>query len=397
MIKVSTSKLKSGMVTAKPIKSKHGQEIAPAQVTLTSQMIARLTFYRIDAVYITKDSYNRCNAPDPSAAAPIEPLPEETPAEEAPQDAPEEPAPAAVPESSTHFYSQRMQASPKFQAFQTSYSQNIVNLMNNFNELIDGNDSPNLCKDLLDDASDMFASKTSLEIFDMIHNNNIRSVDDTVYAHSLNVALIARAIGKWLHFSLGDLDTLTLAGLLHDIGKTQIPPEILNKQDSLTDEEFETIRSHAKLGYSILKPTRLDTRIKLAALQHHERFDGSGYPRHLSGDEIDDFASIIAIADVYDAMTAARSYRAPLCAFQVISAFEQDGFQKYNPHVIYTFLKRVANCYNNSRVLLNNGTTGSVVFLNESKLSRPIIKTDWGDLIDLCDPENKELFIRSIL
>lgn len=399
MIKVATAKLKSGMVTAKPIKSKHGQEIAPANTTLSTQIIARLSFYKINDVFVTRDSYNRCNASSPlpsqpAAAKEVEEV-KEVPVvkEEIPQKESETVQEAS--ESSIHYYSQRLQASPGFQAFQTSYSRNIVNLMQNFQELINGNSSVDLFHDLLEEASDMFASKTSLEIFDMIHN--IRSVDDTVYAHSLNVALISRAIGKWLHYSLEDLDALTLAGLLHDIGKTQIADEVLNKQGSLTDEELELIRSHAKAGYSILKPIRLDTRVKLAALQHHERYDGSGYPRGLQGDEIDDFASIIAIADVYDAMTAARSYRAPLCAFQVISAFEQDGFQKYNPNFIFTFLKRVAHCYNNSRVLLSDGVSGSVIFLNENKLSRPIVKTDQGIMIDLSDPQNKDLFIKSIL
>lgn len=94
----------------------------------------------------------------------------------------------------------------------------------------------------------------------------MRSVDDSVYAHSLNVALISRAIGKWMQFSKEDLNTLTLAGLLHDIGKTQIPPEILNKQGKLTDEEFDIIRSHAKLGHKILKDTDLDSLYQVGSL-----------------------------------------------------------------------------------------------------------------------------------
>ena len=114
-------------------------------------------------------------------------------------------------------------------------------------------------------------------------------------------------------------------------------------------------------------------------------------------DEIDTFASIVAIADVYDAMTAARSYRAPKCAFQVIAAFEDDGFQKYNPKVIFTFLQRVAACYNNSRVLLSDGTAGQIVYLNKNTLSRPIVDTVEHGLIDLSQSANKDLFIKAIL
>ena len=85
----------------------------------------------------------------------------------------------------------------------------------------------------------------------MLHN--MRQVNDSTYAHSLNVAIISRIIGKWLHFSNEELDTLTLAGLLHDIGKTKIPDEVLNKDGKLTDEEFQMIRNHPKYGYDILK------------------------------------------------------------------------------------------------------------------------------------------------
>ena len=157
------------------------------------------------------------------------------------------------------------------------------------------------------------------------------------------------------------------------------------------------INCDVRLGHKILKDTDLDLRIKLAALQHHERYDGSGYPRGLESDEIDTFASIVAIADVYDAMTAARSYRAPKCAFQVIAAFEDDGFQKYNPKVIFTFLQRVAACYNNSRVLLSDGTAGQIVYLNKNTLSRPIVDTVEHGLIDLSQSANKDLFIKAIL
>ena len=385
MRKISTSRLKPGMVAEKAIVTKRGQIIAPAGAALTSQLIARLSFYKIDTVMIQDDSIPEDNQEDLVVNAPE--VSEALTTEESP----------SKEESfvdKTQSYSHRLKSTPQYQEFQRNYSKNIVSLKETFAAINNG-ESTDICNELLDDAAKLFSSKTSLELFDMIHT--MRSVDDSTYAHSLNVALISRAIGKWLHLSKEDLNTLTLAGLLHDIGKTQIPDEILNKQGKLTDEEFDLIKSHAKKGYSILKNTDFDTRIKLAALQHHERYDGTGYPRGLEGDEIDTFASIVAIADVYDAMTAARSYRAPKCAFQVIACFEQEGFQKYNPNVIYTFLHRVAGCYNNSRVLLSNGVTGRVVFLNKSTLSKPIVETGDGQMIDLSLPANKELYIKAIV
>lgn len=388
MIKLNVDQLETGMVAAQPIVTKRGQTIAPAGTVLTAQLIAKLSFYRIQAVMIDESSLPK--------AADKQPVAVETTSAAPGAKAPTTAAAPLHETSSRESASQRqrIQVSPQFHAFQTSYTRNMISLKEDFDHIIAG-DVDSACAHLLSEASSLFASKTSLELFDMIHN--MRSVDDTIYAHSLNVALISRAIGKWLQLSKEDLNTLTLAALLHDIGKTQIPPEILNKQGKLTDEEFAVIRSHSKLGHKILKNTDLDLRIKLTALQHHERYDGSGYPRGLESDEIDTFASIVAIADVYDAMTAARSYRAPKCAFQVIAAFEEDGFQKYNPKVIFTFLQRVASCYNNSRVLLSDGTAGQIVYLNKNALSRPIVDTADQGLIDLSQSANKNIFIKAIL
>jgi HD-GYP domain-containing protein (c-di-GMP phosphodiesterase class II) len=128
---------------------------------------------------------------------------------------------------------------------------------------------------------------------------------------------------------------------------------------------------------------------------HHERCDGSGYPQNLKGDAIEDFAEIIAIADVYDAMTAARSYRAPMCPFQVIAAFEKDGLGKYNTKFILTFLERIASTYQSNRVLLNDGRGGDIVMLNRRYLSKPIVQLDDGSCIDLST--TPELHIQSLL
>ncbi|MBO6283857.1 MAG: HD-GYP domain-containing protein, partial [Pseudobutyrivibrio sp.] len=111
----------------------------------------------------------------------------------------------------------------------------------------------------------------------------------------------------------------------------------------------------------------------------------------------DDFAAIIAIADVYDAMTSARAHRDPLCSFQVINQFEKDGLNKYHTKYVLTFLEHMANTYNNSRIMLNTAKTGRVVYINKSDLSRPVIQLDSGDIINLSDNKHKDLYIKSIL
>ena len=139
----------------------------------------------------------------------------------------------------------------------------------------------------------------------------------------------------------------------------------------------------------------MDSRFLNAALQHHERSDGSGYPRGLDDDEIDDFAAIVAIADVYDAMTATRSYRNALSPFEVISAFEKDGLSKYRTKYILTFLERMANAYQNSLVMLSDGRRGRVVYLHRSKLSRPIVELADKTMLDLS--RESDIHIISIL
>ncbi|MCR4998371.1 MAG: HD-GYP domain-containing protein, partial [Lachnospiraceae bacterium] len=353
MEKILSRKLEAGMVVAKEIVTKHGQTILDKGTVLSDTMIARLSFYRIDSVYVE-------DFPKP-AEEEIPPLTEE-PVVEVQPDELSVPEPVVPSAKATMSYTQRLKNTPEFQSFQVSYSKAIAALSTTLKKVQDGDPTVSLM-DLLEDIHPLYHGKTTLDILDLLHA--IRAVDDSMYAHSLNVALVARGIGRWLKLDKDDLNILTIAGLVHDIGKLSIPEEVLNKQGKLTDEEFQLIRQHPLTGNRTLKNLHhIDRRILSATLQHHERGDGSGYPRQLQQDEIDDFASIIAIADVYDAMTAARSYRAPLCAFQVIQSFEKDGLQKYDPKYILLFLDHIASSYQNSRVVLSDGRSCRIIYIN---------------------------------
>lgn len=376
MKEYQTKDLLPGMVTAIPVRTKRGQLIINPNVELTRTLISRLEFYGIASVQITENK---------QVAAPME-----TPKDPAyfPAKSPVS-APSPVSDAS---YSQKLKSSPEFQRFQVDFTLRSQDLKNCFDAYLSDGETVNKEELLSKTISLVSPKQTTLDVFDMLHN--MRQVNDSTYAHSLNVAIISRIIGKWLHFSNEELDTLTLAGLLHDIGKTKIPDEVLNKDGKLTDEEFQMIRNHPKYGYDILKSQPLNSHIKKAALMHHERCDGSGYPMGLTMEEIDDYALIIAIADVYDAMTAARSYRAPLCPFEVIAEFEKDGLQKYKPKYILTFLENIANAYQNNRVMLSDGTSARIVLLNHRRLSKPLVQLDDGACIDL---EKSPLYIKAII
>lgn len=376
MKEYQTKDLLPGMVTAIPVRTKRGQLIINPNVELTRTLISRLEFYGIASVQITENK---------QVATPME-----TPKDPAyfPAKSPVS-APSPVSDAS---YSQKLKSSPEFQRFQVDFTLRSQDLKNCFDAYLSDGGTVNKEELLSKTISLVSPKQTTLDVFDMLHN--MRQVNDSTYAHSLNVAIISRIIGKWLHFSNEELDTLTLAGLLHDIGKAKIPDEVLNKDGKLTDEEFQMIRNHPKYGYDILKSQPLNSHIKKAALMHHERCDGSGYPMGLTMEEIDDYALIIAIADVYDAMTAARSYRAPLCPFEVIAEFEKDGLQKYKPKYILTFLENIANAYQNNRVMLSDGTSARIVLLNHRRLSKPLVQLDDGACIDL---EKSPLYIKAII
>ncbi len=367
--------LKPGMITAAPVTTQKGQLIINPNVELTSALISRMDFYGIRSAHIVE----------------VEPAATVTP------DAPVTPPPAPVPETSgvlaNASYSQKVKSSMEFRKFQVDFTLRTNDLKMCFDDFINSGGTVNKEELLRETASLISSQNTTIEFFDMLHN--MRHDNDTTYAHCVNVALIARMIGIWLQFSEQDLDDLTLAGLLHDIGKTKIPEDVLNKESRLSDEEFTLIRQHPQYGYDILKKQPLSSHIKRTALMHHERGDGSGYPMGLTLDEIDDYALIIAIADVYDAMTAARSYREPLCPFQVIAEFEKDGLQKYKPKYILTFLEHIATTYQNNRVMLDNGQTAKIVLLNRNHLSKPLVQV-LGDnsYIDL---DKSSLYIKSLI
>ena len=121
----------------------------------------------------------------------------------------------------------------------------------------------------------------------------------------------------------------------------------------------------------------------------------SGYPIGLIGDDIDDFANIVAIADVYDAMTADRCYRRGICPFEVIATFEREGLGKYKPQFITSFLEHIANTYINNDVMLSNGMTGKIVLINKHRLTRPVVRLEDGKFINL--EKRPELYVQTII
>lgn len=193
----------------------------------------------------------------------------------------------------------------------------------------------------------------------LIQLTDIRLHDTYTFAHSVNVAILSAMLGLHCHYTKSDLAILTLGALLHDLGKIDIPSEILTKNTHLTEEEFDTIKQHPEFGAKrihemdrLLPSTSL---LAAIAREHHEHIDGRGYPRGLDGDRIHRFAKIVAIADVYDALTSERPYK-----------------RAYTPNVAYNIMKNV-NIGQFDKTLLD-------IFFNNVAIYPvgTILKTTWG-------------------
>lgn len=279
----------------------------------------------------------------------------------------------------------RLKSTKEFKKFNNTYDDVAKNFKTNLKNVALGENDINIDEFYSDTEKIVNESRNGSHILEMMQG--IRNYDDVVYNHSINVSIICSVFSKWLKLTQEDAKVLTLCGLLHDIGKMVIPDEIINKQGKLTDEEYKIMQTHTQKGFQILKNQPIDIRIKYAALLHHERCDGSGYPNHFTSNSIDSFAKIVAIADVYDAMTTQRTYRNAICPFDVVEQFEKEGLQKYDPAFILIFLERIVNSYIHNTVRLNDGREGKVIMINKSKLSKPVVMVN-DEFIDL-SKENK--------
>ena len=215
--------------------------------------------------------------------------------------------------------------------------------------------------------------------------------------HSLHVALYAGLIGSELEPALGSsaLRRLVTAGLVHDIGKLMINPEILDKPGALTEDEMATVRQHSTLGYKWLKKMReIHPETLLAVLQHHERLDGSGYPLQLAGtDKIYSFARILAVADTFDAMTSKRVFKGRISLLSVIRLLQQESFSKLDLKYCRILVDNVIEHLVGDEVQLSDGRCGRLVYWANAE-TYPVIMVD-GEAIDLGRQRN--LYISNIV
>lgn len=275
----------------------------------------------------------------------------------------------------------------KLMQFQKSYNQSAEEIIELIKYISDGHNVdvekayqiPKLILQDVGTPSNLFA-----------YLNQIELLDNHTYGHCINVSLICSAICQWLNLQKDIAKGIIVSGLLHDIGKRYIDEKILNKPSLLTLDEWEKIKIHTIWGYRILKNANAPNMACMGALFHHEREDGNGYPLGLTGSRIPLTSKIIAVADVYDAMTSHRPYRSKICPFKVIEELKHEFFNSLDLKILIPFLIRVAECYVGETVRLSDGRVGQIAVINASHPAQPLIHTDDG-VINLINEAGVEI------
>lgn len=318
-----------GMKLGKRIYSEDGLVLLREHVELNSSLIGRLAEHGIDFIYIDDPRTDDIQIPDV--------LTEETRS-------------VAMKSIRTHFR-RIMDDSNKKKVVSGGISKDFRSIMNL----------------LIDDLS---RNKDA-----MIMLTNMQIMDHYLFQHSLNVCIYSTLLGMAHGYSRDDLMVLGLGALLHDIGKTKINQQILMKPDRLSEQEFAEMKRHAEIGYLMLKDEpNIPLLAAHCAFQHHERLDGSGYPRGISGTEIHEYGRWIGLVDVYDAMTTHRVYRPAMLPHQVMEVLYGGAGTQFDPQMVELFRDKIAIYPLGITIVLNTGETGVVVDLNASSPHRPVVR-----------------------
>jgi len=240
----------------------------------------------------------------------------------------------------------------------------------------------------------------------MLHLTGIRDIDNYTFLHSVDVCIYSIILGKKLGYGKEPLMSLGMGAILHDIGKCKVPLDILQKPGKLTDDEFAQMKLHTVRGCEIIKNTwRMNPKVANIAFQHHEKWDGTGYPLGTSSNLIDPLSRIVALADVYDALTSDRVYKKRELPHKAASYIKSNAGLLFDPFIVDLFINNIAAYRDGTLVLLNTGELGSVISSGEAGSERQkisVFSNKWGppvlqpyivDLNENSDIDIVEIFI----
>ncbi|WP_027415265.1 HD-GYP domain-containing protein [Aneurinibacillus terranovensis] len=327
---IATSRCQPGMLLAKPIYTETGSVLLGKDVELTSGILKRLNQMGIDTLYIRDKAT------------------EDLLVEDVISDETRRMALRTIHDG----FSEIARSEVKWR---TRFSGEILqNFRDTFEAIL----------------SDLKANRKALNLL-----TNIYTYDNYIYSHSFNVAIYATALGIEQGLTDKELRELGLGALLHDIGKMMIPGEILYKPGKVTDEEYEVIKKHAEYGFDILRNQEGVPLLSAhCAFQHHERMDGSGYPRGLKSNEIHHFAKIMGVCDVFDALTTHRVYRKAMLPHEAMEILYGESNKHFEEKYVLGFRKTVALYPIGLTVRLSTGEFGVVVDYNRQIPARPVVR-----------------------
>ncbi|UOQ48166.1 HD-GYP domain-containing protein [Gracilibacillus caseinilyticus] len=327
---IPTKNIRPGFELAKPIYDARGRILVQEEIRLTQSMVHRLQNLGVTYVFIRdKDTEDIFVHP---------PIPDQ----------------------------QRMEA---IQQIKETFKPVEVQGISNQNYLLDK--TVNKLNHLVTEIAEELGKNE-----DVIHYlSDLLIIDNYVFSHSFNVSLYTLALAQEKNMKKSELEQLGLGAILHDIGKIILPDEILNKPGKLSDTEFQIVQSHTDYGFEMLrKAPGIPLLVAHCAFQHHERLDGSGYPRGITEDVIHPYARIIGVADVFDAVTSNRVYREALLPHEGLEILYSGAGTLFDKSLVETFKKTIALYPNGLTVQLSDGREGVVAHQNYHLLERPVVR-----------------------
>ncbi|WP_310550396.1 HD-GYP domain-containing protein [Paenibacillus glufosinatiresistens] len=219
----------------------------------------------------------------------------------------------------------------------------------------------------------------------------LQSKDDYTFRHNIAVGILSTLLGKWMGLGQDHLMQLTIAATLHDIGKVVIPEEVLNKPGKLTKEEFDLVKQHTTFGYEIIRKTvGTNHNEALVALQHHERMDGSGYPHGIPGDQQLEISRVVAVTDVFHAMSSDRPYHKASPLYEILRQMEENVFGVLDPFICRLFIHKMMESMVGNLAELSDGRLGEVLLIHYHDPLRPLLRVE-DTFIDLSRERQLEM------
>lgn len=351
---VRTRSLEEGMRIDQNIKDRLDRTLIAKGTILDNYMIQSLQKLGISGIYVSEGEE--------------EPVPEEK----------EPPLPPEIQKTIDKNRKEDPQKVKLTESLKQRVSTGIQYLYNNTNDEHFANTSTRITNDLMKAINDNHAIAVDI--------NALKTSDEYTFKHSVDVATMSMIIAKKMKYSEDDIYNIGIAGLLHDIGKSKVPLEILNKPAKLNDDEFAIMKKHTIFGYEILKEKENFSKvISLAVLQHHEKMNGRGYPLGVTSEKISDFAKILSVADVYDALVTERPYKKALSqrtAIEMIMSMTEE----LDITAMKSFFQTVILYPVDTTVQLSNGEKARVVKNNEGSVLRPtVVSLSTGRIYNLAE------------